>query len=742
MITKIILKNIASYKEDGAILETDQKVNLIYGLNGSGKSTFSNYFLYLSDPSIFESISNYDFSQCSVEPSPNQNEFEFLVYNQKYIEDNFYESPHLNGIFSLSKGNKKAQEAIDKAQAEIVRLSNANKPKYEELETLNSDFKNTKETVIKQTWLIKKKYYGGDRVLEYCLRGCMRSGEDLFNYIRNIEKPSTTIKEIDKIKNEVLLMSDESNILDELPLLKFDAENIEQNSLLQKAIVSSGNSNFSSFIKQIGNSDWVQSGMRYISYESNSEVCPFCQQKINKQNLLEKLTACFDESYKQDKNSLDACLSSYNTLKQSLKKYPEFDTLSLLNDLKGKYSLAYNALNACIQNNTTYLENKIKTPSEIVSLTDSSIFLNELNSIILEANRRIKDFNEKIKKKEETLDNLKNDFWNNMRNEYDSQISNFINNENQYLRNKQIIETQIKTNEDAIIQQKSIIVEKQKDVVNRQDAIDNINIGLTNLGIDSFSIESYDDALYQIKRGEESNNVFKSLSEGEKMIISFLYFIEECKGKKSADESEKKKIVVIDDPISSLSHIYVFNIGRFIVNEFLRSDKYEQIFVLTHSLYFFYELAKKPVNKKVLNDIEAEKERKKEQKLFRINKTNGRSDISIMKYNEIQNDYQVYWSFIKNDNNHPALLANCMRNIIDYFYGFVLKDEFNNVFQKPALRDNNRFDAFCRYMDRESHSDGQNIFDIKEFDYDAWKEALKLVFEKSGYEEHYKRMMK
>ena len=154
-------------------------------------------------------------------------------------------------------------------------------------------------------------------------------------------------------------------------------------------------------------------------------------------------------------------------------------------------------------------------------------------------------------------------------------------------------------------------MEKQKDVVNRQDAIDNINIGLTNLGIDSFSIESYDDALYQIKRGEESNNVFKSLSEGEKMIISFLYFIEECKGKKSADESEKKKIVVIDDPISSLSHIYVFNIGRFIVNEFLRSDKYEQIFVLTHSLYFFYELAKKPVNKKVLNDIEAEKEKKK-----------------------------------------------------------------------------------------------------------------------------------
>ena len=742
MITKIILKDIASYKENGAILETGKKVNLIYGLNGSGKSTFSNYFLYLSDSSIFESIPNYDFSQCSVEPLLDKNEFEILVYNQKYIEDNFYESPHLNGIFSLSKGNKVAKEAIDKANAEILRLSNVNKAKKEELLTLNSDFENTKHLAINQTWEIKGEYSGGDRVLEYCLTGYKGSGEKLFNYIRNIDKPSSTIKEINKIKDEVLLMSDDSNILDELPLLEFDAENIEKNALLQKAIVSSGNSTFSSFIQQIGNSDWVQSGMKYISSERHSEVCPFCQQEINKENLLEKLTDCFDESYKRDKNYLDTCLASYNALKQSLKRYSEFENLSLLNDLKDKYTLAYNALYSCIQNNSTNLENKIKTPSKIIYLTDSSKLLDELNSIIIEANSKIKDFNEKIKKRDDTLGDLRNDFWNNMRNEYDLQISNFINDEKKYLCNKQIIETEIKANEKAINQQKLIIIEKQKDVVNRQDAIDNINIGLTNLGIDSFSIEPFDDALYQIKRGEESNNVFKSLSEGEKMIISFLYFIEECKGRKSADESEKRKIVVIDDPISSLSHIYVFNIGRLIVNEFLSSNKYEQIFVLTHSLYFFYELAKKPVKIEILNEDETKKEIKKEQKLFRITKTDGSSDISIMKYNEIQNDYQMYWSFIKSDDNHPALLANCMRNIIDYFYSFVLKDEFNNVFNEPALKGNNRFDAFCRYMNRESHSDGQNIFDIKEFDYDAWKDALKLVFEKSGYLEHYKRMMK
>lgn len=43
MIRLINLKNVASYKSN-ATLETDKKINLIYGLNGAGKSTFSNFF--------------------------------------------------------------------------------------------------------------------------------------------------------------------------------------------------------------------------------------------------------------------------------------------------------------------------------------------------------------------------------------------------------------------------------------------------------------------------------------------------------------------------------------------------------------------------------------------------------------------------------------------------------------------------------------------------------------------------
>jgi wobble nucleotide-excising tRNase len=271
---------------------------------------------------------------------------------------------------------------------------------------------------------------------------------------------------------------------------------------------------------------------------------------------------------------------------------------------------------------------------------------------------------------------------------------------------------------------------EQRKTINIDEAIENINGNLSELGIDGFRISKYSETFYKIIRDDANEDTFKTLSEGEKMIISFLYFIELCKGKRAITETINNKIIIIDDPISSLSHIYVFNIGEMIKREFCNSSKYEQIFILTHSLYFFYEMT----------DINHER-RKKTQKLFRIVKNCEGSHISEMKYEEVQNDYQSYWSIINNPDNPPAILANCMRNIVEYFFGFIEKMKLADLFQKKGLQ-NIRFKAFYRYINRESHSLGQNIFDYKEFDYNSFREALKLLFYENGYKEHYDKMAK
>ncbi len=141
------------------------------------------------------------------------------------------------------------------------------------------------------------------------------------------------------------------------------------------------------------------------------------------------------------------------------------------------------------------------------------------------------------------------------------------------------------------------------------------------------------------------------------MMISFLYFCELCKGKSNADDTQTKRIAVIDDPIASLSHVFIFNVGQLIGTVFFKSNRVSQVFVLTHSLYFFYELTDPNHDR-----------RKENQKLFRITKSSSGSDIQEMKYEEIQNDYQSYWSVINDPTQPPALIANCMRNIVEYYF--------------------------------------------------------------------------
>ena len=175
----------------------------------------------------------------------------------------------------------------------------------------------------------------------------------------------------------------------------------------------------------------------------------------------------------------------------------------------------------------------------------------------------------------------------------------------------------------------------------------------------------------------------------------------------------------------------------------MSSKKYEQIFVLTHNLYFFYELAKAPYKEiKRLKEEEQEKEHKKEFHLFRIVKNSKGSCFVPMKYSEIQNDYQMYWSVVNDKNSQPALIANCMRNIIDYFFGFIRNNALNEVFQKKEFKGNIKFQAFYRYINRESHSDNINIYDMKDFDYASFHEAFQEVFKLAGFEEHYNKMSK
>lgn len=739
MIRKVNLK-CASYKEL-ATLETDKKINLIYGLNGSGKSTFSEYLRKIG-------YADEKFANCSIETDNVENKSELsldekiLVYNQKWVKEAFYENPTLKGIFSLSKGNADAKKKIDLANQEKEKLEKLKTENEENKEKSQKSFESKKLKIVDSIWKIKTDYTGGERVTDQFFKGLKSNRETLFNHVLGISKSTTPLlKTIEDIKEELQVLLDKNTTKIE-NLSNVQIKNLAEDEiiLLKKEITGSKNSTFSTLLDNLQNSDWVNSGLKYVENQTEPAHCPFCQQKIDKQHLLDELKSCFDKSYEQDKLKLQHIYDNYKRQIDSISIDASFEQNSLLKEFSSKYESAFEKLKSSLNRNLDIIKEKISTPSKPITLNPVITELTSLNEVIKSANDKINDFNAKIDQKDLTIKALEKLFWENIRLQYDVIITNYLSDKSLFDKEQKNFDSEISIIEEGIKKQDDIITEQSELVsTNIDEAVISINNRLIELGIDSFKIEKYDEdkAEYKLVRSEESeDNIFESLSEGEKIIISFLYFIEECKGKDDSKTADKKKIVVIDDPISSLSHIYVFNVAELVKSEFIKNnlDKWEQIFILTHSLYFFREL----VGQKKFSS----KDLKKTTNLYRILKSQNGSKIISMEANEIQNDYQMYWSIVNNKDNQPALIANCMRNIIEYFFGFIENNELSNVFQKKEFKDKVQYQAFYRYINRESHSDNVNIYDMKEFDYDSFREAFRKVFTLAGYEEHYNKMSK
>lgn len=202
------------------------------------------------------------------------------------------------------------------------------------------------------------------------------------------------------------------------------------------------------------------------------------------------------------------------------------------------------------------------------------------------------------------------------------------------------------------------------------------------------------------------------------------------------------KIIVIDDPISSLSQNYVYEISYLIANTFTQGKNIipEQLLIFTHNLYFFYEISEHQLDKYLKK---YEKASSGPYPFFRIRK-NKSSEIVPMEKNEIQNDYQSSWLLYKEclEGKAPIrLLPNTMRNILEYYFSFVKrKEKLQKALEELSCEDAD-FKPFYRFINRGSHSDIVNISEFKDIDTGKYQVLFKKIFEKTGFVDHYNAMM-
>ncbi|WP_334086322.1 AAA family ATPase [Helicobacter typhlonius] len=719
MIHLITIKNVASYNE--AALEDLKRINLIYGLNGAGKTILSNYL---------KDRENESFKECEIQ---GLNDEKILVYNQNFIEENFYSQDNLKGIFTLSKVNAEVEEIIKNSKETKEKLSNEKSEKEKSKNELEKKLNDEANSIKDKLWKIKTSHTGGDRILDYCFEGVKSSKDKLFEKIKDITKGNQSTRSIDDLKKELSKIGENTQEIPQVSLINLDnVLGIEKEVIFNEVVVGNENSVVSTLIKELGNFDWVKQG--FESYVREDSKCPFCQENTITKDLKNEFEKYFDKVFKEKMQQIQNLSQQYSNYLEGTPSQNKFLENIFIKDEESNFINLYSQLYHNLKTNEQSIKKKINNPSTKIILQSSQELLEKLNSFLVNIQKKIDGYNEKIKNKKEIKENLKNEFWQIMRWQYDDDITGYEKYKNKQESEIKKVETDISNLQQKIKEQDKIILENQAKTINIENTIISINQSLKDLGLVGFTIEKYEEKFYRIVRNKDKNPNFKFLSEGEKMIISFLYFLELCKGKTSKTEEDKKKVIVIDDPISSLSHNHIFNVAQLIKQIFFsKNNEFEQIFVLTHNLYFFNELRR-------IVEQEYKKENKRKEMLSKIRilkDENNFSSFNKINDNEILNDYQAYWQILKdfdNQKGYLAIIPNTMRNILEHFFTFVGKDyknELNNIKDK----------AFLRYINRESHSDSENLSDTKDIDIKSFEGCFKQIFTDLGYEEHYNIMM-
>lgn len=716
MLEKIILRNVSSYSPDAAVsIAPLRRVSLFYGQNGTGKTTIGNFL---------QAPGEACYGACGVEPV--KADREVLVYNHHFMEKNFQEATSQPGVFTLNEGNIEAKEALAAAEASIADLTITHDAEMEKGVNSKKVHDAAYEILLESVWKPKREFDG--TALTYCFKS-LNTRERLLEAVRNVPLVTSTDTAQGLLAEAAALKETSDQELQGIAPVAFQVQNLEGDPILQEVITGSGDSYLSAFIQHLGNSDWVKHALRYET--EAHDKCPLCQQTLPP-DFYAEVRKVFDKTYEERLDVLRQLEARYRSgVEQFLRRCesPEYQQQAI--------KLHVTKLQATFQKNLQFITEKIASPSLIITLDSSAPLMAQLNGEIAAEQQKIDEINAKIKNRKQHEESIKRRFWSWYRGACNAFFVAFDKVEKAQSRIRQVAKDEVQSLRSRIQEQQEIVRTSRASITNTDQAVENIRYWLRMLGLKGFELIKEEGSVpqYRLERPTQTEGVFKTLSEGEKTLISFLYFLEVCNGEvgSGAGKLKSDRIIVIDDPISSLSHNYVYDIASLIRREVLMpKERFKQVIILTHNLFFFHEMVK------LLKE-----DGEKAFALFRITKSEY-SSVVAMEEREIQNDYQACWQTIKDalqGRTSPNVLPNMMRNILEYYFSF--------VHQTPTLRqalmklseDKPEFRAFFRYINRESHTDSVNITDFGEIDPATFIDRFKDVFVETKFEAHFDKMM-
>ncbi|MFC7061040.1 AAA family ATPase [Halobacillus seohaensis] len=719
MISEIILRNVATYDNEGVKLSDLEKVNYFYGSNGSGKTTISEVLR-----------NNNQYSDCHINQT--DPEYKTLVYNRNFVEENFRQNENIKGIFTLGKDQKDTMDSITKIKEDIVKHTDKINGLRGALEEKQEERDNNEIAFSDECWKIKNKY---EPHFKEAFIGYKNSKKNLvkkFIEERDSKKDLKSFEELTQRREKLF----------ERSLVKVDTlqpiqsnYNLENIDLLKRKIIGAEDVDIANLIKELNISDWVLQGHNHM--QNTDGVCPFCQQQLPDE-LDAKLHNYFDQTYSDQINRLKHLSERYelyidDVISQSIKlnnttngylKNKKIEDITSLIEAKKK-------------DNINLLKSKLNEPSKVVVLQDFSENIDEINQEVEEANKLIKENNTLVTNAKEAKKDLLADIWKylfeqnkesyNSFKSNDDQLATGINGRNIGLKNK------IKHRE----QLREEVSQLQMQVTNIEHSVNEINKRLRSFGFTNFKLDTASEkGHYKIVR-ENGEDVENTLSEGEKTFITFLYFYNLLKGSTDSGEVTTNKVVVIDDPISSLDSNILFIVSN-LIREIIEETKNntgetKQLILLTHNIYFHKEVSFTRPNQPFSDES-----------FWIVRKTNNKSYVQQYDENPIKSSYELLWKELVLLKNQSLITTqNVMRRILENYFTFFGGINLTDIVNKFEDEEKSICRSLISWLHDGSHHINEDLFVERSTDtVERYLEVFMQIFYKMGHDSHYEMMMK
>ena len=718
MINSIDLSNYEFAFSDSQLDGLKSK-NFIYGKNGTGKSSLVD--------AIKEQYSG---------------EYDIKVFDgwSGIIKENDYLDAIALGEINVSK-----QTEIDKIDKKTKEIDEKILEPQDEAENLFKRRKKAESTYNAQKRKIESFYTkSGTRISSLLSLG---RTYDKRNFKEDITL-ANTLSESEISKLNETIKAEKILQIKKIFFPKIELEKYLEatNEILQTVVLPSGVIN--EVINNREKQNFAKLGMEIHSRERDDELCSFCGSVISKARWEELDRYFSDEVKKLDARvlrgieNIEKCIVEVDNI-SSLDEnqfYPEYkDSIQELNveilSLKSDYGKFLKVLKDALEDKKGQTTEKISKIQESIPLPFSNIqvrydtLYSDNNNYSINLNQEQETAKKKIRLHEVKidLDNFK----------YSDEILNLKKLETE----QRLLTDEISALEDTkgqlVEERKILIADMTKEVMTAT----NINRFLKGLGSQSFSLDHIKSAdgqkgQYRVLDAKANERSIQTLSDGEKNIVAFLWFIDSLESEPADGQIKKERIVIFDDPMNSNDDSCQYlMIG--VIQKFYRKERHPQLFLMTHNTHFYLQVT--PNSKKYPSHGKSP-----EQNYLRFMKTEDKTSIFpiLDESSNLKTIYDELWEELKfaYKYNKVIFMWNNMRRILETYNRFYFKNgspsEIENKFDDSV--DKVLAIALIKSLNVNSHVGYETDIDISGKTRDELKNIFFDVFDKLDAGRHFK----